>query len=393
MRNGWEETRLRDVFRLNYGKGLPSRDRSGSGYPVVGAAGIIGYHDTFIVEGPAIVVGRKGSAGAVVFIDSKCWPIDTTYWVEVDRDKAHFVFVRYLLEHLNLPRFVTTTAIPGLNRETVLDEVVLLPPIEEQSRIADLLGAVDNAYETAKGAAAAAAQVAARLRGRFMDDPAVERVRLADAVQVTMGRQRSPKHRTGAHVVPYLRAANVKDGYLELNDVLEMNFTPAEQEKFRLVRGDILVTEGCGSLSQIGANAVWEEQIDEPVCFQNTLLRLRAVDGKTTSPFVAQWARYAFESGTFSAVSSGTNIFHIGAERAGEILFPEVPLPRQKEITDTLDQAEATARAARTRTDALARLHTALLAGLLSGAHRIPASYDRFLDDESDALALKPLAV
>lgn len=265
-----------------------------------------------------------------------------------------------------------------------------LPSVEEQRRIADVLASVDAACEAAKLEATSSAELARRLRSRLVADPTVDRTRLGDVVQITMGRQRSPKHQTGDHLVPYLRAGNVKDGFLALGDVLRMNFTPVEQEKFRLKGGDVLVTEGCGSLSQIGANAVWHETVDEVVCFQNTLLRLRAIEGKTIAPFVAHWARYAFESGTFAAVSSGTNIFHIGAERAAEIPFPSLPLERQAEITRVLDQAEAVAQTAHRRLDALVALRGALLANLLSGSHGIPESYDRFLAEDTDTAAREP---
>jgi type I restriction enzyme S subunit len=48
-------------------------------------------------------------------------------------------------------------------------------------------------------------------------------------------------------MVPYLRAANVKDGTLDLSDVKTMNFTPDEQRLFSLQPGDVLVTEGSGA--------------------------------------------------------------------------------------------------------------------------------------------------
>jgi type I restriction enzyme S subunit len=57
-------------------------------------------------------------------------------------------------------------------------------------------------------------------------------------------------------MVPYLRAANIKDGYLDLSDIKEMNFTPDEQRVFSLNPGDVLVSEGAGSLQAVGASAV-----------------------------------------------------------------------------------------------------------------------------------------
>lgn len=167
------------------------------------------------------------------------------------------------------------------------------------------------------------------------------RVRLGDRVEVTMGRQRSPRHIDGEHVIPYLRAANVKDGELALDSVLSMNFSPAEQKKYALRRGDVLVTEGCGSLGQIGASAQWTEELAGPVAFQNTLLRLRAIEGLSDAGFVYQWARWAFRLGAFADAASGTSIFHIGAKRAAEMQFPDVPLAQQRRIGHVLEAVDA----------------------------------------------------
>lgn len=102
-------------------------------------------------------------------------------------------------------------------------------------------------------------------------------------------------------MVPYLRAANVKDGYLDLSDVKEMNFTPDEQRVFSLRPGDVLVSEGAGSLAAVGASAVWDGSLAGVVCFQNTLLRLRPMSAVTSSRFLAWWARHAYASGLFAS--------------------------------------------------------------------------------------------
>lgn len=161
-----------------------------------------------------------------------------------------------------------------------------------------------------------------------------KRTTLGEAVEITMGRQRSPKHASGADMVAYLRAANVKDGRLELDDVLEMNFTPEEQAKYALADGDVLVTEGCGSIAQLGASGAWSDDLPGTVCFQNTLIRLRARPGMTLPGFVEVWARHAHHSGLWAAISSGTNIFHIGSRRAEvmPILLP--PLAEQERIVE-----------------------------------------------------------
>ncbi|MBK9296013.1 MAG: restriction endonuclease subunit S [Candidatus Microthrix sp.] len=158
--------------------------------------------------------------------------------------------------------------------------------------------------------------------------------------EVALGRQRSPQHADGPHMTPYLRAANVNDGFLDLDDVGEMNFDPKEQETFALKRGDVLVTEGSGSLSAVGASAVWMTDIEGTVCFQNTLLRLRSRPS-TDGRFLAWWCRHAFADGLFAGIATGANIFHISAERVRSLPMTYIPMAEQRAIADYLD-AETT---------------------------------------------------
>ena len=154
---------------------------------------------------------------------------------------------------------------------------------------------------------------------------------------VSLGRQRSPKHENGPFLVPYLRAANVKDGQLDLSDVKVMNFTPNEQQFFHLRPGDVLVTEGSGSLRTVGASAVWSGEIDGVVCFQNTLLRLRPRSETTDPRFLAWWARHAFVAGLFRSVATGANIYHVSAERVRSLPVSFPDLAAQQAIVDFLD--------------------------------------------------------
>ncbi|MFD4414583.1 restriction endonuclease subunit S [Streptomyces sp. NPDC058476] len=164
---------------------------------------------------------------------------------------------------------------------------------------------------------------------------------LRAAAEVALGRQRAPQHDSGPHMVPYLRAANVKDGVLDLTDVKEMNFAPSEQQTFSLRPGDVLITEGSGSLSAVGASAVWRGEIDGVVCFQNTLLRLRPRDDRADGRFLEWWARSAFGSGVFASVASGANIYHISAERVRALPIELPPLEEQRRIAHFLDAETA----------------------------------------------------
>ncbi|MCX5805344.1 MAG: N-6 DNA methylase [Proteobacteria bacterium] len=126
-----------DVCTLEYGASLPKEKRIDGPYPVVGSNGITGYHNEYLVEGPAIIVGRKGSAGEVTLIEQHCFPIDTTYYVkQTNPSKSNIVFLFWILKSLNLPDLRGGAGIPGLNRSDVYNtHQIPLPPLEVQKEI------------------------------------------------------------------------------------------------------------------------------------------------------------------------------------------------------------------------------------------------------------------
>lgn len=382
MREGWTSTTVGRLLSLEYGKALKEENRTGGGFPVLSSAGVIGRHrESLTGSGPAVVVGRKGTAGSVHWSDGPCWPIDTAFWVRLESDHVDLRFAYLLLEHLDLPSICAQTGVPGLNRDRAYALTVLLPSLAEQRRIVDLVTSLDHYQRGCRRLSDGADTTReAMFSERFAAaDATWPRTALGEVVEVAMGRQRSPEHATGDHLVPYLRAANVKDGRLVLDDVLTMNFSPVEQEKFALVRGDVLVTEGCGSLRQLGASASWQDDLPGTTCFQNTLLRLRARPGVTLPDFVELWARHAHRSGLWADIASGTNIFHVGSTRAAKAPVVLPPLTEQQRIVDLAGAMDAIDRASANAADAAALLREQLLVALLTGEHEIPETYDEFL--------------
>ena len=126
-----------DVCTLEYGASLPKAKRIKGSFPVVGSNGITGYHNDFLIEGPAIVIGRKGSAGEVTFIQQNCFPIDTTYYIKQrNLDESNLVYLYWVLKSLNLHELRSGAGIPGLNREEVYQiHKIPLPPLKVQGEI------------------------------------------------------------------------------------------------------------------------------------------------------------------------------------------------------------------------------------------------------------------
>lgn len=141
--------RLGDLLRLAYGKALPANLRASAGdVPVYGSSGRIGAHDQALVPGPGIVVGRKGTAGAVHWCQTGFHPIDTTFYVKPLRADAPLEFLFFVLRSLGLDAMNSDSAVPGLNRGAALALPVRLPAagdIDAFSRTARVLFALRHA--------------------------------------------------------------------------------------------------------------------------------------------------------------------------------------------------------------------------------------------------------
>lgn len=138
---------LADFVEFAYGKALPERTRRPGLVPVFGSAGRLGNHDEFIVEGPGVIVGRKGNVGTVHWSDDDFYPIDTTYYVVPKSKELRLRYVYYLLKALPLRHMNTDVAVPGLNRINALRLAVAIPSTSAQERIASILAAYDDLIE------------------------------------------------------------------------------------------------------------------------------------------------------------------------------------------------------------------------------------------------------
>ncbi len=124
----WEEGTLGDLIELNYGKALKASSRSGTGFPVIGSSGIVGYHNEPLVEGPGIVIGRKGTIGEVIYLFNEFFPIDTTYFIASKTCPAGPLHFEYFL--LRTIQFENSdSAVPGLNRNLARSAELLIPPV------------------------------------------------------------------------------------------------------------------------------------------------------------------------------------------------------------------------------------------------------------------------
>lgn len=195
--------------------------------------------------------------------------------------------------------YTSGSTIAHLPQEDLRKLAYPLAPVLEQVRIvAELerrLSHIDAAHRDLRSAqrrlvALRRAILDGVARGSILDlDSSEWKDRPTGSVgEVRGGIQKQPKRAPVRNAFPFLRVANVARGSLDLAEVHQIELFEGELTTYQLVRGDLLVVEGNGSIDQIGRAAMWDGSIEACV-HQNHLIRVRPGDGVVPEFLALVW--------------------------------------------------------------------------------------------------------
>jgi type I restriction enzyme S subunit len=153
---------------------------------------------------------------------------------------------------------------------------------------------------------------------------------------ITMG-----KDLTGVKTVtvPYLRVANVQDGYLDLSEVKTVKVPAEDADKYVLQYGDVLMNEG-GDFDKLGRGTVWRNEIDE-CSHQNHVFRVRVQESKLLSEYLAYWSASSFGKRYFILNSKqSTNLASINSTQLKAFPIATPNCEEQLEIENRLKSVD-----------------------------------------------------
>jgi type I restriction enzyme S subunit len=256
-------------------------------------------------------------------------------------------FLRYVLDSsiLELTKEARGVAQININGKILKSLKIPLPPLAEQNQIVCLLDEAETLHATRLHANTLMDQFVPALFHEMFGNPLINEKgwpvkKVSDVGEVLLGRQRAPQYQTGLHTHSYVRVANVFEDYLDLSDVLSMDFNERDFKRFKLEDGDILLNEG-QSTELVGRPAMWHNEILD-CCFQNTLIRFRA-DRTKTEPEFSLWLFLSYlRTGEFAKISAKTsNVAHLGSGRFANMSYIVPPLHFQKEFAARVGEARA----------------------------------------------------
>jgi type I restriction enzyme S subunit len=288
------------------------------------------------------------------------------------------------------------SGIPHVDKEVIGKLDLLAFSKHEQTKIAEVLATVDQAIDQTEALIAKQQRIKTGLmqdlltRGidehgqlrteqthAFKDSPlgripvGWEVARLGEIADISAGITLGKTHEGPDTLeLPYLRVANVQDGYLDLTEIKTIRVPQNYLEKYVLKVGDVLMNEG-GDFDKLGRGAVWQGQL--PVCLhQNHVFKVRPHNEKLASDFLAAVSASPYGKSFFMMASKqSTNLASINSTQLKA--FP-IPLPTYSEqitIQNQFKRLDEVLNDSQAELKKQKSLKTALMQDLLTGRKRV----------------------
>lgn len=275
----------------------------------------------------------------------------------------------------------------NINIEFLKPWPVVVPPLPEQKKIAHILSTVQLAIEAQERII----QTTTELKKALMHKLFTEGLRHEPQKQteigpvpeswevvplsccavvqtgIAKGRKIDPKD---AIELPYLRVANVQDGYLDLSEMKTITIRKDEERRYALQEGDVVLTEG-GDFDKLGRGFIWHGQIDRCV-HQNHVFAVRPDTKRISSEFLAYQSQSPYGKAYFLAVAhKTTNLACINTTKlkAFPVLLPSKE--QQKDIVNACQSIDGKIASARAKHSALQGLFRTLLHELMTAKTRV----------------------
>lgn len=343
--------------------------------------------------------GEKQLVGAVVIYDKPEPAVTSNFVARMPLARGYDSgFLCYAFNHLysgrvNYPSIKQTTGIQNLDAYQYLTEYFCFPPTDEQENIAAFLD-----HETAKIDRLIAKQGRliellkekrqavishAVTKGLNPDAPMkdsgvewlgevpahweVARLKHVATLQSGIAKGRNLDGKESVRV-PYLRVANVQDGYLKLDEISEIEIQPEELPRYLLRSGDVLMNEG-GDNDKLGRGAVWRSEIN-PCIHQNHVFAIRPQRVEPdwlTLVTQTNYAKFYF----YSVAKQSTNLASISSTNIKETSLVVPPTDERNGIRDfikkELDKYDHLMKLADQQVMLLKEHRTALISAAVTG--------------------------
>jgi type I restriction enzyme, S subunit len=194
-------------------------------------------------------------------------------------------------------------------------------------------------------------------------------VPLSKVAQVQTGLALGKEAKVDPVRVPYLRVANVQDGFLDLGEIKEVVIERSLVSRYSLRPGDVLMTEG-GDYDKLGRGFIWHDEI--PNCLHQNHVFVVRPHTELLSYFLAALTSSDYGRAYFQGCSKqSTNLASINSSQLKAFLVPLPPIREQEAVTWILSTWDRGIRQVADLVAAKVRFKQGLMQQLLTGKRRL----------------------
>ena len=321
----------------------------------------IAFPDTLVINSMNVIIGAVG-------ISQYFGCVSPVYYVFEPIEGTDLRYIYYLFTNTGFQKEMRKYAKGILeirlriSSNDMLKRIVPSPPFKEQQRIADYLNkmcaeidavlektrASIEEYKKLKQAVITQAVTKGISGDRPMKDSGIEwigeipaewrKTQLRHCAAIKSGITLGKKYEKTDSLVerPYLRVANVQDGYVDLSVLTTIEVTQDEDLKYRLRAGDVLMTEG-GDRDKLGRGCVWHGEI-EPCLHQNHIFAVQTSKDTLLPEFLEYLTVSDVGRSYFDVTAIKTT--NLACTSSSKVLAFTIPLPsveEQAEIVEVLN--------------------------------------------------------
>lgn len=321
----------------------------------------IAFPDTLVINSMNVIIGAVG-------ISQYFGCVSPVYYVFEPIEGTDLRYIYYLFTNTGFQKEMRKYAKGILeirlriSSNDMLKRIVPSPPFKEQQRIADYLNKmcaeIDTVLEKTRASieeykklkqAVITQAVTKGIRGDMpMKDSGIEwigdipaewrKTQLRHCAAIKSGITLGKKYEKTDSLVerPYLRVANVQDGYVDLSVLTTIEVTQDEDLKYRLRAGDVLMTEG-GDRDKLGRGCVWHGEI-EPCLHQNHIFAVQTSKDTLLPEFLEYLTVSDVGRSYFDVTAIKTT--NLACTSSSKVLAFTIPLPsveEQAEIVEALN--------------------------------------------------------
>lgn len=303
------------------------------------------YDEKYLLENGDVLLGMDGDfnlarweGGNALLNQRVCKIIPNTDLIDVN-----FIYYFLPLKLMDIWESTPFVTVKHLSVKQINNIEIPLPPLPVQKKIAAILEKADTLRNQCEQMEQELNQLAQSVfLDMFGDYRKMKKVKtspLGDLADVRSGVTKGQKLQGQETITaPYMRVANVQDGYIDLNEIKEIEVKKIGYEKYLLQKGDVLLTEG-GDFDKLGRGAVWHGDVQKCI-HQNHVFRVRLHDNYLPKYFATLLQTSFAKQYFLKCAKKTTNLASINITQLKAFPMPNETLEKQLKFVEFIESRD-----------------------------------------------------